>query len=915
MFRKEKVYDLLKKQCLKIKNIKGDVGFSADFIAKQIGITRNNASFELNNLYREGRVEKIRGRPTLYLDKEWCVKNNYFAGRVSKNTGGNAICTDCFNDLIGHDGSLSSYIKQVQAAILYPPKGLATLILGETGTGKTTFARHIYRFALDNRPAKEDMPYVIFNCADYANNPQLLMTILFGSVKGAYTGSESDRMGLVDKAAGGILFLDEVHRLPPEGQEMLFTMIDSNRYRRLGDVSEREADVLIIAATTEDPKSALLETFLRRFPIVIKLPSLKERNMKERLEIISGLFNQEALRVGVPIKVSKDILNALLLYLPQGNVGALKSTIELISSRGYLDHLISGQDIYISLKYLPENVMHGLLQNNEDKRKASELIGFDDVIFHGGQKVVTDNNRDPYDFSFKIYEYLDSRNAEYKKTGLNKDIIACKLYKDLEDSLIKFCSSMQFSSIRESGLSKFLNFRVVSIVKILSQEVLEKYNYHIKENTLIALAFHINSLFNRRTRKITTINLENIKQKHAVEFDIAHYIVERLKRLLKFRIGDDEVGFICMILYLTSQEDKTNKKVGIIVIAHGESTASSMASVANKLLNTDNVRAINMGLDDNSSDVLKSAIMLAKELDEGKGILIVVDMGSLKGLGPIIEKQTGIKVMTIDNASTPMLLEAAHKSMMPYMDLKDIAISVLELEKNLINTTLKEISGRNDFRRIIFTVCSTGEGTAVYLKDNIEKIFVENGINGVQVIEMNISDMASAVENMRKIAGDREIIAVAGSINPDYPGVPFFNLMDFVTGNGLERIALLASQNRLADIKSSNNSRKIVYGAVSDALDENLNFLSGKKMMPYIDKYTGMVEEWIGSKLSNHDYTIISMHLAYALEKAMFNGKQNENDVENRHLSGIVKEIYDDFRILLDDDDVRIVDILKAKYK
>lgn len=69
---------------------------------------------------------------------------------------------------------------------------------------------------------KDDAPFKSFNCADYYNNPQLLMSQLFGYAKGAFTGADQDHEGLVEKADGGVLLLDEVHRLPPEGQEMLF---------------------------------------------------------------------------------------------------------------------------------------------------------------------------------------------------------------------------------------------------------------------------------------------------------------------------------------------------------------------------------------------------------------------------------------------------------------------------------------------------------------------------------------------------------------------------------------------------------------------------------------------------------------------------------------------------------------------
>ena len=85
----------------------------------------------------------------------------------------------------------------------------------------------MYKYAIYARKLEAKAPFVLFNCADYYNNPQLLLSHIFGHVKGAFTGADVEKEGLVAKANGGILFLDEIHRLPPEGQEMIFYFIDT----------------------------------------------------------------------------------------------------------------------------------------------------------------------------------------------------------------------------------------------------------------------------------------------------------------------------------------------------------------------------------------------------------------------------------------------------------------------------------------------------------------------------------------------------------------------------------------------------------------------------------------------------------------------------------------------------------------
>ena len=90
----------------------------------------------------------------------------------------------------------------------------------------------MYEYAKYMNLIQPEAKFGVFNCAEYAENPQLLMSQLFGYKKGAFTGALTDKPGLVELADEGILFLDEIHR-PADGQEMLFLLMDKWIYRRL----------------------------------------------------------------------------------------------------------------------------------------------------------------------------------------------------------------------------------------------------------------------------------------------------------------------------------------------------------------------------------------------------------------------------------------------------------------------------------------------------------------------------------------------------------------------------------------------------------------------------------------------------------------------------------------------------------
>jgi len=251
--RNEKVYQKIKQFTEEIKDFDKELfDINTETIASETNLDRSNVSRELNKLFEKGKVIKIGGKPVIYLDKtaletilNAALSKNFYAdikelknelGKYKNSTEKKTLDkVSVLNTLIGAGGSIKKQIEQGKAAILYPPDGLHMIILGETGVGKSTFAEAMYKFAVECKKLAAQAPFIIFNCADYSENPQLLLSQLFGYVKGAFTGADKDKKGIVELAQEGILFLDEIHRLPPEGQEMMFLLMDKGVFRRLGE--------------------------------------------------------------------------------------------------------------------------------------------------------------------------------------------------------------------------------------------------------------------------------------------------------------------------------------------------------------------------------------------------------------------------------------------------------------------------------------------------------------------------------------------------------------------------------------------------------------------------------------------------------------------------------------------------------
>ena len=645
MRRKSRVADTLKQICADISFSsiqEGYEGVSAQQLSEFMGMDRANVSKELNQLFQEDAVIKITGRPVYYFDRE--RMEELLAHPLDTCTvpslqdflqGHRQDTENDFDKLIGSDKSLKTMINKAKAAMIYPPFGLHTLLVGPTGAGKTMFAEIMYQYAKDHGVLNKTAPFVIFNCAEYADNPQLLLGQLFGYVKGAYTGAERENEGLVEKAQNGVLFLDEIHRLPPEGQEMLFMLLDKGEYRKLGaNETSKDARVLIIAATTENLESSLLQTFLRRIPMTITMPSLEDRSIEERYELIEKFFRQEYNQVKIPIHVKAKVMRALLSYDCKGNIGQLKADIRLLCANGFLEH-ISRQDevIRITLSLLQEHIYHGLLNSGKQKEVDDFLTMHDQDVFVYDQETKLER----YDGEFlNIYEEMNRRFQDYEAKGYDNTKINHHMRTYIE-TYIKTLSNQIEESGSEAMLYKIVPIHVYHAVEVALQLAQQRLGYPISKKVYTAMALHISALLeNKRKEHELNPNVYDVLSENPNEYHVAMDIMSFLQKELEITFPPQEIVFFTMFLCIEKDKPQVNGAIALLALAHGNGVARNMVDVANALLDTRHGHALDMSLHQSVDDFLDTVTRKVKEIDEGKGVLILVDMGSLLSFGEII---------------------------------------------------------------------------------------------------------------------------------------------------------------------------------------------------------------------------------------------------------------------------------------
>jgi len=210
------------------------------------------------------------------------------------------------------------------------------LILGETGTGKGVLARWLH----ENSP-RADEAFVDLNCAGLSR--ELLETELFGHEKGAFTSATASKQGLFEVAHRGTIFLDEVGDVDLQIQPKLLKVLEEKRFRRVGDVRDRQVDVRLIAATHQDigqfvrEKKFRNDLYFRISTIPLSFPPLRERS-EDIPTMAQYLLNKLSADLGRgEIILDESCIKALQAYSWPGNVRELRNVIEravLLSDHG-----------------------------------------------------------------------------------------------------------------------------------------------------------------------------------------------------------------------------------------------------------------------------------------------------------------------------------------------------------------------------------------------------------------------------------------------------------------------------------------------------------------------------------------------------------------------------------------------------
>lgn len=420
---------------------------------------------------------------------------------------------------------------------------------------------------------------------------------------------------------------------------------------------------------------------------------------------------------------------------------------------------------------------------------------------------------------------------ELKNKGLSREEIDIEINNELEDHFNSVINKFNPNDINIRNLYNVIPKDIVDISVELINIAQKKLNTKFNNKFFFGFTFHIYSLLKRlnENKPIRNPNMAIIKRQYKDEFKISSELIKTLSEKFGILIPEDEKGFLSVLLANNSPHSESSTNIGIILVCHGISTASSMADVANKLLNIEYVKAIDMPIDAKITETYEKVKIAVSAVNKGNGVLLLVDMGSLSDFGSKIMNETGIKIRTINNVSTLLVLDSLRTILYKENDLDSIY-------NYLTNTEISEKIEIHNKKNAILTVCVTGQGTGLMAKHILVDLLDESFKDSIEIITANYQDVENNLNNLKKTYN---IIACVGSLRPN-ADIPYFPINKLLSkGFKSEFIKFL---NTELDVSYKNKinpevSKKSAYEVSKEMLEQYVKYINPRIAVIVIKKF------------------------------------------------------------------------------
>lgn len=833
---KDRIYKYIQKQFLHDQQAGNlDQGVQTETIVKKFGIKRPNASTLLNKLVKEGLLSKSNTRPVYY----------HLSEKVTR---------DAFNNLIGKDGSLAEAIRQAKAAINFPQGPLPIHIIAENGSGTSYFSKVLIQYAKDKKVISEDAKLCEINCIFLGDQPQKLNQKLFGDNK--------KRLDIFHQTNNSIILISHYEKL------------DQAQNYRLQHVLETASHNNLIILTTVPQNLDKLN-----LTVQVNLPPFNTRPFVEKLAVIEKFFEKQAQNSGKSIVVSSNLMVSLAQHNYQHGFKGIEKTITLASAKAYMRSLDDQKDkVYIANADLADNF---IIDKTLDIGTYQEVEHFinerERFIFNGQNKDVDFEDSRQTRYYNQLYKKITTNYQNLTDQGLSPQAIQYSVYERVKKIFDQYgfygvTNNSHQNSQGLEELSKIVTPDIIDLTKDYLKQASQELGKQFDKNLFYGLCLHLNSLLNlggNQDCEITPKKIAQFKVRYPQELQLTQKLTEKIKQNYGYHCSQSET--IVLLSFLVKPRVKKQQPHPVVLYAlHGNGAAHRISEVINNLNNSNNTYAYDMQLNKPMEDVYHELKSLVSKIDQGKGIIVIYDMGSFADIFQRIINETNISLRLINIPITLVGLEVSRKSLV-HDNIDDIYHEALSDLEYLNKKT------EADKQDMVITLCHTGEGGAVQLKDYIEQY----SHLGLSIKAMSISDrnaLANKVQKLRKIYHIRAFI---GTYNPKLFGIPFISIEKIFENKHQDLDKVLSFLPVNANAK--------LFDQIYDYYQKELKYTSVAKLKEIMPQVMEQLDDQY--QLTKDQQVGVFTHIVGIIENIRSGKKRQNIEIDERKLEDLNQDI------------------------
>lgn len=637
-------------ECLEDKQY-DKLGMDASSLAMDLRLDRSNVSRDLNLLHQEGRLIKLNGRPTLYVSRQLLMK--YFPEQnipavLSKDQQLTDFLTkqqrqneqtqmkESLDTLIGKNIGESMYepIQKAKAAMNYPYSGLNTIIEGQEGTNRKSFAQLMFLYGKQNGRFSSFHSPIIADCSLLKNySVHDLDLYVFGEIIDSRL-----RRGLVEKARQGMLILLHFEQLPDLIKIKICNAITEAQYHPLNAVNRRFTFQCQVIITTSSPELKEESMIRRCFPTLISLPSLQQRTLEETVMLVLKQFQEEAYFIKRAIRISKGILSCFAMSSYKGNLPHLKAEIRSSCANAYT-RLIKENPLCITLDFadISNTVLSDIYDVNERYQQLNTILA---LFTHNDFYFSTMKENEELQMLYHINEELNQK----KNISINnaKGEIVNQCLNDMNAFM-----NVHLNTIRSVLLKDIYDL----LYPVLQDKPISR-NENILYGMLSKLSEFISAFKEDTVPAITDVGAISIARKK--DYLLFDEIQEAVSSRFNYTFTKWERDYIATYVYLSSQWLQETQVQLLIVTENGRSKEYARYLHSHDYGN----QILSLELDTQvSHDALLSILTKhVQESDKGKGVLIITDSKDIKLLEKELQTLSNCHVRIVPDLDLPLLL-------------------------------------------------------------------------------------------------------------------------------------------------------------------------------------------------------------------------------------------------------------------